>query len=131
MREIKDCIEEYYSYKKKLDKCKYDINILKDNIKHMEEYVNAGFDKIGIKDRIDKANKKVVENEILADKIKEKMSGLDFYINNLEESEKNILKYRFEKKMQYKEIESLMKMSKPTICRKIKKILNELKDDLE
>ncbi|MGY5241166.1 helix-turn-helix domain-containing protein [Clostridium tertium] len=129
---IKDELQDYYIKKMRLEKTKYEIAILEDSIKRIEERAkkenvesNKSLEEL-IKDKKIKVLTKTIESE----EIMSEIAGLEYCISELDEKDRLLLEYKFNKKYFDKDIQQEMNMSRSTIYRKIMRITDRIEQAL-
>lgn len=129
---IKEELCDYYRKKMRLEKTKYEIGILEGSINKIEERMkkeNLESNDL-IKKIIQEKKGKVLRKEIEAEELVSEIAGIDYCISELEDSEKLLLDYKFNKRYLDKDIQIEMNMSRSTIYRRITKIAEKIEEAL-
>lgn len=121
-------LQNFYNKKKRRTQLEYEIERLEKSNKHLIEYKKA-YDLLeNIERRIYINNKLIAEKYIEIDNIIKEISEIEYAIDNLTDEERNISKLRFAKKKEYQVISSELSMSKSTVFRRVRKIIDKINE---
>ncbi|CAM2078780.1 MAG: sigma factor-like helix-turn-helix DNA-binding protein [uncultured Clostridium sp.] len=119
-------LKNYYKKFKRRNQLECEIEKLEKSNEHLEKYLESCSIKENLKRRIDLNNKLITEKYVEIDNIIKEISEIEHIIEDLTEEERNISKLRFEERKEYQAIACILNMSKSTVCRRIKHIIEKI-----
>lgn len=119
-------IKNYYKKDKRRNQLECEIEKLEKSNEHLERYSESWSLNDNIEKRININNRLITEKYVEIDNIIKEVSDTEHIISALTEEERNISKLRFESRKEYQAIACEMNMSKSTVCRRIKNIIEKI-----
>ena len=119
-------LKNYYKKDKRRKQLECEIEKLEKSNEHLKKYVNSCLVSENIKERICINNNLITEKYVEIDNIIKEISYVEHIIQDLTEEERSISKLRFENKKEYQAIACILNMSKSTVCRRVKSIIEKI-----
>lgn len=119
-------LKNYYKKDKRRKQLECEIEKLEKSNEHLNKYVNSCLVSANIKERISINNNLITEKYVEIDNIIKEISYVEHIIQDFTEEERRISKLRFENKKEYQAIACVLNMSKSTVCRRVKNILEKI-----
>lgn len=119
-------LKNYYKKHKRRKQLECEIEKLEKSNEHLKKYVNGCLVSENINNRIYINNNLITGKYVEIDNIIKEISDIEHIIEDLTEEERNISKLRFDNRKEYQAIACDLNMSKSTVCRRIKHIIEKI-----
>lgn len=119
-------LKNYYKKEKRRKQLECEIEKLEKSNEHLNKYIDSSSEIESIKERIYINNNLITDKYIEIDNIIKEISQVEHIIEDLTDEERDISKLRFENKKEYQGIACVLNMSKSTVFRRVKNILEKI-----